>query len=77
MTLFEIVLKLSGPIEPVGETHTDDARFNNLQVLLVLMRELHLEVDRIATENKNRQEFSMARAGKVCDEYLDWLGIDT
>lgn len=75
MELFDVVMKLTGSIEPVGETHTDDKRFVNLQVLLKLMRELHIEVERVATENKERQEFSMARAGKECDEYLDWLGI--
>ena len=73
--MFDIVMKLTGQIEPVGETHTDDKRFENLQILLKLMCKLHVEIDRIATENKDRQECSMARAGKLCNEYLDWLGI--
>lgn len=75
MEIIDIVKKLTGPIDPVGETHTDDKRFENLKVRLELMRELHKEIDEVATHNKGRQEFSMARAGKECDAYLDWLGI--
>ena len=75
MSLFSIVLKLTGPVAPVGETQTDDARFENLQQLLGLMAKLHGLVDDIATQNKDRHEFSMSRAGKKCDEYLNYLGI--
>ena len=75
MEIIDIVRKLTGPIDPVGETHTDDKRFENLQARLELMRELHKEIDEVATYNKGRQEYSMSRAGKECDKYLDWLGI--
>lgn len=75
MELIDIVRKLTGVIDPVGETHTDDRRYENLKVRLALMRELHREVAEIAEYHKDRQEFSMSRAGKECDQYLDWLGI--
>lgn len=75
MTLSEIVLKLSGPIDPVGETQTDNARFENLIELLACMQELHAKVDKIATDHKDSHEYSVKRAGKACDEYLDWLGV--
>lgn len=76
MELFDIVLKLTGQVRPVGESHEDDRRFENLKELLELMKQLHVLVDDIATTNKNRPEFSMSRAGKECDEYLNWLGIE-
>ena len=75
MELFDIVLKLTGPIDPVGETHTDDARFENLKQVLELMKELHKKVDAIADANCDRGEYSMRRAGLECHEYLNWLGI--
>lgn len=75
MELFDIVLKLTGPIDPVGETHTDDTRFENLKQLLELMKELHTKIDAIADENCDRGEYSMRRAGLECQKYLDWLGI--
>ena len=34
MEIIDIVRKLTGLIEPVGETHTDDKRFENLQIRL-------------------------------------------
>ncbi len=74
MELKEIVLKLTGPVEPVGETHTDNARYENLKKLIEVAKEIHMVIDGIA-ENENRQEFSMKRAGKEASDYLDWLGI--
>jgi len=76
MELKDILRKLIGAIDPVGETHTDDKRFENLKVQIELMKELHMQIDAVATENKDRPEFSMSRAGKLADEYLDWLGIE-
>ena len=66
-SMLNIVLKLTGPVEPVGETHSDNERFENLKELLILMIDLHTLVDRLATENKDRHEFSMSRAGKLCN----------
>ena len=74
--MLDIVLRLTGPVEPVGETNADDERIENLKELLFLMTELHILVDRIATENKKRSEFSMSRAGKLCDKYLDAIGVN-
>ena len=76
MEVIDIVNKLIGPIEPVGETHVDDGRYENLQQMLKLMQALHMQIDEIAHENKGRQEYSMSRAGKLADAYLDWLGIE-
>lgn len=76
MELSEIVLRITGPVDPVGETNEDNRRIDNLHALLGAMRELHMLVDRIATENKDRREFSRERAGRACMEYLDWLGVE-
>lgn len=75
MELLDIVLKLTGPIDPIGETHADNARFENLKQLLQLMKELHAKVDAIANTNCDRGEFSMRRAGLECQKYLNWLGV--
>lgn len=74
MELFDIVIKLTGPVEPVGETHTDNERFENLKKLLELMRELHMKVDGMTTSDSARGEFSIRRSGLECHEYLNWLG---
>ena len=36
MDVYEVVEKLIGPVSPVGETHTDNARFENLKELIEL-----------------------------------------
>ena len=75
MDMYEIVMKLVGEVNPVGELHVDSERFDNLVVLTELTDRLLTDIDRIATDNKNRVEYSMNKAGKHCDEFLDKIGI--
>jgi len=60
-----IVKKLIGNIEPVGETRADEKGFQNLIEMCKLVNELVVEIDYVATHNKDRQEYSM----KVIEEY--------
>lgn len=65
----DIVFKIVGEIEPVGETHTDDSRFNHLQTLL---NTLDILIDEVTflLPCENRYEYSMQRAGK---EVRHWI----
>lgn len=65
----DIVFKIVGEIEPVGETHTDDARFNHLQTLLNTLDILIDEVT-FVLPCENRYEYSMQRAGQ---EVRHWI----
>ena len=40
MDVYEIVGKLVGPIDPIGETQTDERRFENLKVMTELKESL-------------------------------------
>jgi len=75
MDIYEVVTRLVGPIKPVGETHADEIRYENTIELLRLMTKLHGLIDEVATDNKDRQEYSMKRIGEACNQYLDNLGI--
>ena len=75
MEIYDVVMKLVGPVRPVGETHTDDKSFENLKVLVELTDKLLTDIDEIATDNKDRVEFSMNRAGKYCAAFYDRIGI--
>ena len=75
MTTHEIVTKLIGPIAPVGETNTDNARFENLKNMTELVDELLTDIDAVAYLNKDRQEFSMKRAGDFASAFFDKIGI--
>ena len=76
MEIIDVVRKLTGPIEPVGNMQADDKSFENLKARLELMRQLHKEVDNLSVHSKYPfANTSWLRAGKECDKYLNWLGV--
>lgn len=71
-----IVMRIVGPINPVGETNTDGARFENLKALCELVNDLVTKIDTVAYENKDSYEFSRKRAGEYAEKFLTkTLGI--
>ena len=75
MDIHEIVKKLIGPIDPVGETRADAVRLENLKMAIHLVEEMVSELHGVAT-HAIRQEFSMAKAGKLADQFLKDLSSD-
>lgn len=73
MDVAEVVRKLVGPIEPVGETHTDDKRYENLKAMTQLLDTLIFEVSEVARNNRGGQEYSRNRAGMLAQEFLNEL----
>lgn len=69
MELNDIVLKLIGPVEPIGETYEDNRRYKNLEELIKLVDHLLYNIDVVAT-GKDRVEYSIKRAGVLADEFL-------
>ena len=76
MELIDIVQKLAGPIDPIGETRADEMRLDSLKDVTDLIEILLVKIAHVA-ENRNRQEFSMKRAGKHAFDFLSrsakWL----
>lgn len=72
MDYTEIVKKLVGNVEPVGETHTDDFRFENLQQMTALIDELLHEVCEVAKQ-KDRHEYSISKAGRHAHGFIKHL----
>lgn len=75
MDIYEVVKKLIGNINPVGETNTDNERFENLKTATELVDKLLTDIDAVATNNEGRVEYSMNRAGKHAAEFFNKLGI--
>ena len=69
MDLFEIVMKLNGCVQPVGETHSDSARFENLERLCELTERLMVEIRQVS-HCAERHEASMAAAGKAAQNFI-------
>jgi len=59
---YKVITKLIGPINPVGETHIDTGRFDNLKVMTDVVEMLLIDIDKV-TANKDRHEYSMNLAG--------------
>lgn len=71
-----LVMDLVGEIEPVGESHIDDVRYNSL---LLLQEVVDCLIDEIqfCLPNCNRPEYSMRRSGQKAKSWFkekhDWL----
>ena len=75
MDIYEVVKKLVGEIEPVGESHYDKKSFENLKVMIDLMDKIHTYLDTIAYENKDKQEFSIKQSVDFINKFFDNIGI--
>lgn len=73
--VYEVVKKLIGPIDPIGATHVDEPRYNNLVIMTELVDKLLSDINRVGYNNKNRVEHSMQKAGKFADKFFDDIGI--
>ena len=75
LELHDIVMKLTGPVMPLGETNEDQRRFENLKNLCRLVDHLVYTIDSVIT-CKDRPEASMKKAGEYADNFLKDLGIE-
>ncbi len=75
MNIYEVVKKLTGEVEPVGETHLDDKRYGNLKQLTELTEQLLVDICNIEYRHKNSPQSSLKRAAKHCSTFLGNNGI--
>jgi hypothetical protein len=75
MNINEVVKKILGPIDPIGETNTDDKRLINLQNTIKVVDELLSDIKYVA-EYSNCQAHSMNKAGKLAERFLNEIGIN-
>ncbi len=69
MDYYEVVKKLVGRIEPIGETNEDGRRLENLKEMTSLVDKLVYDIADIANQG-HRQEFSMKRASDYAGDFL-------
>lgn len=73
--VYEVVKKLIGPINPVGDTNIDEVRFDNLKATADLVDSLLTDIDAVTCANIDRAEFSRKRAGEYAKKFFDQIGI--
>jgi hypothetical protein len=69
MEMFDIVMRLNGEVQPVGETRSDLARLENLKKLCDLIERLMVEIRQVS-HCAERHEASMAAAGKSAKNFI-------
>lgn len=70
MTNTDVIKKLIGRINPIGETNTDNERFENLKAMCELVDNLITDIDNVAYKYKNAREFSVKRAAEYASNFL-------
>ena len=76
MDVYEVVKRLVGPINPLGETNADNIRFGNLKVLCELVNDLVSDIDEIGLHRRGRTGAGVKRAVEFSDNFLkNRLGI--
>lgn len=70
MTNYDVLKKLVGHTEPVGESHTDDVRYYNLMETCDIVEQLLHEIRQVS-EYKDRTEYSMKKSGVFAHQFLE------
>lgn len=68
-TINEVLDKLIGKIEPVGETNIDSERFENLKTVIGVVDDLLIRIEEVA-QYKNYQEHSIKRSAEFAEKWL-------
>ena len=70
--VFDVVMKLIGPIHPLGESREDKHRLDNLRQLATLVDKLLNEISSV-TFHAKREEASMKEIGIYATMFMDDL----
>lgn len=70
MDIHEVVMKLVGPIDPIGDESADEKRFENLEALTYLTDMLLGDI-RFVARHKGDHRHSMHKAGKHSANFLN------
>lgn len=74
--VYEVVKKLIGSIQPIGETQTDNRRLENLKAMTELVDKLLTDIDEIAHRYKNNHQYSMKTAAEYASKFYTDIGIN-
>ena len=70
MELIDIVNKLIGNIEPIGDTSVDEERFENLKSYCELINEMVKRVDDVVCNNLDSCLVSVKRSNDYISDFL-------
>ena len=73
--IYSIIQKLTGKIRPVGETNQDEERLKNIETFIAIFDMMHVEIDDISYQYRDRTEDSMRKIGQRCNRHIESMGI--
>lgn len=73
--VYEVVKKLIGEIDPVGDARVDKENLKNLEVAIDLVEKLIVDIDRVAGAKDTHLD-SVRTAKVVAIRFFDRLGIE-
>ena len=73
----EAILALIGNVRPVGETNTDDRRYENLELACDVLKNLVEAVREVSVKCEGHVAYSINRAGEYARKCLEDLNIPT
>ena len=73
--IYEVLTKLTGKIEPIGERNADAERLENVRVFIEVFDKMHMAIDGIAYRYKDSPYASEQRIADVCIRQIDSMGI--
>jgi len=73
MELIDVIKRLTGPINPVGDSSIDSDRAANLIEMIKLSNQIIQEIHAVYFDNISSYEGSRIHAAKISKEYLDTL----
>ena len=71
MELSEIVYRLTGKIEPLGDSSVDNERYDNLKKICHLVEGLITDIDDMVFINSDAKEFSVKRSVEYGSKFLE------
>lgn len=68
--IYDVVMKLVGPIDPAGDASIDPDRLENLKALCDLTELFLVDINHIAVHNSHSHEHSVKKAGDYASQFL-------
>ncbi len=75
MNIYEIVMKLIGPVQPTGHHYQDIENSNNMQKLIDLTEQLIFEIS-LSTVFAEKRKTSVKKIGVQAQDFFKRLKID-
>lgn len=69
-TIYEVIEKITGQIRPIGASHVDSERLDNLDTMCKVVTLMIADIKKMVDDHKDAHEFSVRVAVKAGEEFL-------